>query len=297
MAAREAFGVPLPGIEVFWASLSGAYFLAGLYDGVADKGTVSGRDFSGQTGLLRFAKRPVKRWFLALGVNLVLVYSALRAYVSGVPAYGWVSAAVDSVSLADAQPEDHLSVVLASGLLTIHLIQKLDQSVFVHVYSSSTQGPLDFLAPYLYAAGVSLTLFAQAPALHGTTEPWFHWSSFKWYHLLGVGLFAWVTYQDHACQPALSNTRRNRAGHIVTVDHKLPKGGWYDTVACPGYLMTVLSHVAIGVTLGPQHGSWWVCTGYVTISHVVRALERRRWYRLKYEDFPRSRKAIFPKLL
>lgn len=57
MAVREAFGVPLPGIEVFWASLSGAYFLAGLYDGVADKGTVASRDFSGQTGLLRFAKR------------------------------------------------------------------------------------------------------------------------------------------------------------------------------------------------------------------------------------------------
>lgn len=68
-------------------------------------------------------------------------------------------------------------MVLASGLLTIHLLQKLHQSVFVHVYSSSTQGPLDFLAPYLYAGGVSLTLLAQAPPLQGATgefRSWFH---------------------------------------------------------------------------------------------------------------------------
>ena len=52
-------------------------------------------------------------------------------------------------------------------------------------------------------------------------------------------------------------------GHIVSEDHKLPKGGLFDTVTSAHFLTEILIHGAIGLTLGFKHQTWWLCTGYV----------------------------------
>jgi hypothetical protein len=71
----------------------------------------------------------------------------------------------------------------------------------------------------------------------------------------------------------------------------------FNLVSSAHFLTEILTHVAIGLTLGFESKSWWILTGYVGVSHVVRAQIRQRWFRKKFEDFPANTRAIFPYVL
>jgi len=90
------------------------------------------------------------------------------------------------------------------------------------------------------------------------------------------------------------------AGHIVTTTHKLPRGGWFDSlnVACPHYFAEVVIHVSVGVVLGMRSSTWWLMTGYLALNHFQLAVDKHRFYRQKFaEDFPKDRKMLIPYIL
>lgn len=286
----------LSGLSLLWTSLSGAYVMKGLYQAIF--GSNTSRDFDGEKGILRFNKRPIRRLFIGLGMNGAICIAVYNSYWFGVTNFGWLQRFVDRVSNPDLVTTDELSVIVGSSLLFTHTLFRWYQSVYINVFSTTTtQDLLDWLAPHIYSLCAGLTILSEAPALDGTGRGWFHWSDFSWHHLLGVALFAFISYQDRNLQYQLAKFRKNRAGHVVSEDHKMPKGGMFDYVSSPQLLSEILVHGAIGVALGFKHHSWWLCTGYVAISQIVRALGRQQWYRKKFEDLPRNRRAIVPFLI
>ncbi|KAL4222652.1 Steroid 5 alpha-reductase 3 [Mactra antiquata] len=272
----------ISGLGLLWTSLSGAYLVKGLYQAVTGNG--SSKDFDGETGLLRFTKRPIRRLFIGIGLNGAICVAAYNSYCFGISNFGWLQSLVDYVSNPGSTNSDELSILIGSTLLFAHTQIRWYQSVYINILSAqTTQGFLDWLAPHLYTICAGITLLSEAPALDGSGRGWFDWSSFSWRHIAGVALFALVSYQDSKLQCQLAKLRKNRAGHVVSEDHKLPKGGWFDYTLSPQFFTEILAHGAIGLTVGFHHSSWWLCSGYVTVSQIVRALGRRQWYQKKFE--------------
>lgn len=288
----------MSGLSLLWTSLSGAYVLKGLYQAVAGSGT--SRDFDGQKGIFRFKKHPVRRHFLGLGMSGAVVIAAYNSYCFGITDFRWLEALQNVVSIPGTVhvSTDEMSALIGTSLLFSHTLCRLYRSVYVNVFSTkSNQGLLDTVAPYLYTVFVGVTVLSEAPELVGAGFGWFTWSAFHWTHALGVAAFFFLSSQDNKLQYHLAKLRKNRAGHIVSEEHKLPKGGLFDTITSAHFLTEILIHGAIGLTLGFKHQSWWLCTGYVAISQFVRAMGRQQWYKRKFEDFPKGRKAIIPYIL
>ena len=86
------------------------------------------------------------------------------------------------------------------------------------------------------------------------------------------------------------------AGHIVTTAYKLPRGGWFDSlnVSSPHYFAEILVHLAVGVAMGMRNETWWLATGYLIVHHVQLSADRHRYYRQKFDDFPKDRKMLMP---
>ena len=89
------------------------------------------------------------------------------------------------------------------------------------------------------------------------------------------------------------------SGHIVTTAHKLPLGGWFDklNVSAPHYFAEIVVHVAVGVALGMRSSTWWMLTAYLVLNHVQLAANKQRFYRQKFDDFPKHRKMLIPYIL
>jgi len=89
------------------------------------------------------------------------------------------------------------------------------------------------------------------------------------------------------------------SGHIVTTAHKLPRGGWFDrlNVSAPHYLAEIIAHLSVGVALGMRSGTWWMLTAYLAINHAQLAADKHRFYRQKFDDFPKNRKMLIPYIL
>jgi len=88
-------------------------------------------------------------------------------------------------------------------------------------------------------------------------------------------------------------------GHIVTTAHKLPSGGWFNrlNVSSPHYLAEIIVHVTVGVALGMRSSTWWMMTAYSVMNHVQLAADKQRFYRQKFDDFPKDRKMLIPCIL
>ena len=89
------------------------------------------------------------------------------------------------------------------------------------------------------------------------------------------------------------------AGHIVTTAYKLPRGAWFDklNVSAPHYLAEIIVHVSVGVALGMRSSTWWLLTGYLLLNHIQLAADKQRFYRQKFDEFPKDRKMLIPKIL
>jgi len=49
------------------------------------------------------------------------------------------------------------------------------------------------------------------------------------------------------------------------------------------------------MVLGMRCSTWWLMTVYLTLNHLQLAANKQRFYRQKFiEDFPKSRKMMFP---
>ena len=77
--------------------------------------------------------------------------------------------------------------------------------------------------------------------------------------------------------------------------HSIPRGGAFRYVSCPNYLGELLEWAGWALaTWSPGGLAFFACT---VANLVPRALSHDRWYRERFEDHPRSRKAAIPGVL
>ena len=58
-------------------------------------------------------------------------------------------------------------------------------------------------------------------------------------------LFVWAFYHQYKAAVLLANLRKNEKGTIVTLQHRVPHGDWFEMVSSPHNLAEVLMYLAL----------------------------------------------------
>jgi very-long-chain enoyl-CoA reductase len=176
-----------------------------------------------------------------------------------------------------SSPNAYQLVVLAC--LCVHFVKRLLESWFLHKYS----GPMHPITAVGIACFYSLTTFFPAwfnrqPV--GDIDPLVY---------AGLGLFFIGESLNFFHHKILADLRQTSMAYVV------PRGGLFDSVACPHYLFEIVSW--FGLTLIFRHDSMLLFFLLMVAYLIIRSLFTLKWYREQFPDFPPGRKAIFPYLL
>lgn len=94
---------------------------------------------------------------------------------------------------------------------------------------------------------------------------------------------------NHHADAVLRNLRKpGESGY------KIPYGGFYRFISCPNYFGEIVEW--IGFAMAASTSAAWAFAFFTAANLVPRAVAHHRWYREKFEDYPR-RKAVIPFLL
>ncbi len=77
--------------------------------------------------------------------------------------------------------------------------------------------------------------------------------------------------------------------------YSIPYGGMYRFVSCPNYLGEIITWVGFACAAWSIAGAVFA---FMTATNLIfRALENHQWYKEKFPDYPKNRKAIIPFIL
>ena len=77
-------------------------------------------------------------------------------------------------------------------------------------------------------------------------------------------------------------------------DYHLPRGGLFRYVSCPNYLGEIVEWTGWAIATWSLAGASFAL--WTAANLVPRALSHHRWYRERFADYPRDRKALVPLL-
>ncbi|XP_042509304.1 polyprenol reductase 2 [Macadamia integrifolia] len=77
-------------------------------------------------------------------------------------------------------------------------------------------------------------------------------------------------------------------------EYIIPRGDWFEYVSSPHYLSEIVIYAGLLVASGGSDLTIWLLFGFVVANLVFAAAETHRWYLQKFDNYPRTRDAIFP---
>ena len=111
--------------------------------------------------------------------------------------------------------------------------------------------------------------------------------------ILGLLLFGVGFYTNLWADSTLLRLRRtapaDSGGYII------PRGGLYEYITCPNYFGEVLEWTGFAIAAGSYPAAAFAV--YTAANLMPRALAHHKWYHDRFQDYPRTRKAVVPFLL
>jgi 3-oxo-5-alpha-steroid 4-dehydrogenase 1 len=107
--------------------------------------------------------------------------------------------------------------------------------------------------------------------------------------ITGFLLFALGLYINISSDNKLINLRKIKKGYFV------PKGGLFKYISCPNFFGEILEWFGFALmtfNIGSLSFFIWTCCNLIP-----RALAHHKWYKNKFNEYPKERKAILPFLI
>jgi len=174
-------------------------------------------------------------------------------------------------------PSTHQWILFAA--LFAHFAKRVLEVLFLHKYS----GHINAVTAILISAFYSLMTFLPAYANSQASQ------SADALTYLGVAIFVYSELANFFHHKLLRDLRRD------TMDYVIPRGGLFGRVVCPHFLFEIFSW--FGLFLIFRHLSIFLFFAFTTAYLIGRSLRTLKWYREKFADFPKNRKAILPFIL
>lgn len=193
------------------------------------------------------------------------------------------------------------SLIFTIILMIIQSSRRLYESLFISVYSSQSKiNIIHYLfghAFYMAAAISTVCPIVMSPkeSKHDIITLLDNLVDRK--RAILFVLFMYTSHYQHTCHKILANLRKDKTGAVVAEQHFVPSGGPFEYVSCPHFLTEILIYLLIVLIQGLGNTYWNLIFLLVLSTQTINALTEHKWYRRKYKDYPKSRKAIFPKLL
>uniref|UniRef100_UPI00358FC3AE polyprenol reductase isoform X1 n=1 Tax=Myxine glutinosa TaxID=7769 RepID=UPI00358FC3AE len=190
-----------------------------------------------------------------------------------------------------------LSIVIAQLLMLLHVTIRLYECFFVSVFSNTTINVLQYAFGLVYYVIVGLTLICEGPDMRSRgafltikqlLDQW------RCHHVFGVIVFLWASFHHYYSHVILSRLRKDKTGHVVRTTHSIPYGDWFEFVSCPHYLAEILIYLALALTLGGCHMTWWAAVIYVLFCQCLAGILMHEYYVHHFPAYPRLRRAIIP---
>lgn len=128
-------------------------------------------------------------------------------------------------------------------------------------------------------------LFTFAPPAYYSAK-WFY----GWQFILGIALFFGGMIINRHSDYILRNLRAPGE-----TDYKIPYGGLFNYVSAPNYLGEIIQWIGWAIATWSVAGLTFAIW---TIANLLpRAIASHKWYKKTFDNYPETRKAIFPFLL
>jgi len=208
----------------------------------------------------------------------------------------------DLVKIKVAQDLNQVvSLVFTLILMVVQCSRRLYECLFISVYSNNSR--INLLH---YVFGHSFYIFAAlstlCPIVFSKTSESFSVNDLfdnllnKERALLFV-LFVYTSHHQQKCHKILANLRKDKTGNVITEQHYVPSGGLFEYVSCPHFLLETILYFIIILMQKFSIFYWNVIFLLVLSTQTINAITNHRWYKMKYKDYPKVRRAIFPRLL
>lgn len=281
-------------LELLQAPCAGA----GLFQDLTRYGkTKSGR--GQRPAWLRLLDVP-KRWFshfyiLSVVWNGFLLLLLIQALFLSRPFPIWLQdllSAIGGASQNQDVGDEHLSALLVLMLLWLHSFRRLIECLCISVFSSGVIHILQYCLGLGYYSVIGLTVLCQVPANVSNGKDLF--MQICWYHILGIMMYIWASVHQHRCHVILANLRKSKSGKVVSLNHSVPFGDWFERVSCPHYFAELLIYIAMAIIFGFQNLTWWLAVMFVLFNQALAAVLCHEFYVNKFSCYPTHRKAFIP---
>lgn len=190
------------------------------------------------------------------------------------------------------------ALVFTLILMIIQTSRRLYECLFISVYSTNSKiNLIHYLFGHTFYIAAALSTVC--PILLSQTANKFTFVALL-DHLITKNraiafiLFIYASHYQQKCHKILASLRKDKAGNVISEQHYVPAGGPFEYVSCPHFLIEVILYFLILVVQGFNSTYWNLIFLMVLSTQTINATTEHRWYKKKYKDYPKERKAIFP---
>ncbi|KAM3937556.1 polyprenal reductase [Leptodactylus fuscus] len=242
-----------------------------------------------------------KRWFwhfylLSVIWNGALLGLLVRSLLLGVQLPQWIQLLLNLFHKdAEQKVSDvELSTLLALSLLWIHSLRRLLECFYVSVYSGGVINLAHYCLGIFYYFMIGITALDHVKLDHKKVTVTDLLNQFHWFHGVGCLLYIWASWHHHRCHVILANLRKDKSGNILSMNHVMPSGDWFELVSCPHYFAELLIYISIAFLFGLTHLTWWLLVLFVLFNQSLLAILCHEYYLQKFDSYPVHRKAFIP---
>ncbi|KAJ4447107.1 hypothetical protein ANN_09107 [Periplaneta americana] len=191
-----------------------------------------------------------------------------------------------------------ISSLLALSLLTLQSWRRFYETWFVSVFSNGQMNWSHYVVGFVHYFGAITAIIAESPGFIDDKglSTMFQLKELTLGNIYGCVLFLWASYHQYKAAVLLADLRKNKNGSVVTLEHRVPHGDWFELVSSPHNLTEIMMYLAMTFILWGSD-TWPVVFLWVLSNQVETAMLTHWWYKSKFEDYPAKRKAIIPYVL
>ncbi|XP_023016003.1 polyprenal reductase [Leptinotarsa decemlineata] len=249
-------------------------------------------------GIIEIPKSSFKQFYrVAVLVCTYALYEATSVYIfNREPAerlsnFLLITCGSDRIAYSSAT-----NVYISLILLSLQSYRRFYDTHYVSIFGKNSKINIShFIMGIFHYPGAFLAIICEAPRFATTTfgATNLNLTSLSYIDIFAILLFIWAWWHQHKTTKILAGLRKNEKGKIVTSDHKLPHGDWFEYLSSPHQTAEILMYLSITILLW-YNITWFFVFTWVLANQVETILLSHWWYQETFEKFPKKRKALIP---
>ncbi|CAG9836980.1 unnamed protein product [Diabrotica balteata] len=249
--------------------------------------------------LIEIPKACFKHFYVvALNCYAVVFAMVTAVYLLKYEVPWWVVELIDLVG-----GEERVSFVTPTQtyvvicLMSLQVIRRFYDTHFVSIFGKHSYINIhQYFVGIVYYPATALAILCEAPKF-AHISPYesenVDISNLTYVERFSILLFLWAWWHQYKATEILANLRKNKSGQIITSDHKLPRGDWFEYISSPLQAAEIVMYTALTIILR-YNITWFFVYAWVIVNQVETMLLSHWWYQETFRDLPKKRKAVIP---